>query len=86
MEMSTSALNRPKRKAYEIDYDSLSVTDVEKTMAKEAEYISGMFQVDVSYPSLLHRLVVLATSGSSSYTPFILNLTMPESRCFWRYL
>jgi hypothetical protein len=56
MEMSTSALTKPKRKAYEIDYDSLSVADVEAIMTKEAEYISGMFSVDVS-PSPLQFMV-----------------------------
>lgn len=37
-----------KRKSYEIDYDSLSQSDVEKLMVQDVDHISGIFGVDVS--------------------------------------
>jgi ariadne-1 len=37
-----------KRKSYDIEYDSLSQTDVEKLMSQDIDHISGIFGVDVS--------------------------------------
>jgi ariadne-1 len=40
--------SKGKRKSYEIDYESLSQTDVEKLMSQDIDHISGIFGVDVS--------------------------------------
>lgn len=42
-----------KRKAYEIEHDSLSQTAVEKLMQKDTDYICGILGVDVSLSHLL---------------------------------
>ncbi|KAF7357948.1 RBR-type E3 ubiquitin transferase [Mycena venus] len=43
------------RKAYELDYDSLSQTAVEKLMEQDVEHIRGIFGVDASTAGLLLR-------------------------------
>lgn len=48
MEMSVTALSKPKKKVYEVDFECLGASDIEKSMAKEADYLSNMLQVDVS--------------------------------------
>ena len=37
-----------KGKLYEVDYDTLSQADIEKSMKEDVENISGIFSVDVS--------------------------------------
>lgn len=37
-----------KRKSYDIEYESLSQTDVRKLMSQDIDHISGIFGVDVS--------------------------------------
>jgi ariadne-1 len=37
-----------KHKSYDIDYESLSQTDVEKLISQDIDHISGIFGVDVS--------------------------------------
>ena len=41
---------RSERKVYEVDYSSLTQQEVEKIMATEVNYISGIFGVEVSGP------------------------------------
>lgn len=48
MEMSVTALSKPKKKVYEVDFECLAANDIEKSMAKEADFLSNMLQVDVS--------------------------------------
>lgn len=43
-----------KRKSYEIDYESLSQSAIEKLMQSDVEHICGIFGVDVS--PLVHSL------------------------------
>ena len=39
---------KASRKSYEIAYDSLTQTQIEKVMQADIEHISGIFGVDVS--------------------------------------
>lgn len=54
--------SKGKRKSYEVDYESLSQSAVEKLMQQDMEHISGIFGVDVSllqdvlHPAPLTRL------------------------------
>lgn len=41
-----------KRKSYEVDYDSLSQSAVEKLIKEDVDYICSICGVDVSSPSL----------------------------------
>lgn len=41
---------KEKKKAYEVDFTSLSQTAIEKMMDSELEHIAGIFGVDVSRP------------------------------------
>lgn len=47
MDMSTN-LAKPKRKVYEVEYESMSSEDMQKVMAKEADSLCGVLGVDVS--------------------------------------
>ncbi|EGO00371.1 hypothetical protein SERLA73DRAFT_89338 [Serpula lacrymans var. lacrymans S7.3] len=47
--------SKAMRKTYEIEYDTLTQTAVEKAMAADIEHISGIFGVDASVASLLLR-------------------------------
>ncbi|KAG8963025.1 hypothetical protein FRC03_003521 [Tulasnella sp. 419] len=56
MDMSvTTGAGKSKRKAYEIDYENLANEDIQKSMAKEAELLSSMLEVDISTASMLLR-------------------------------
>ncbi|KAJ7233990.1 hypothetical protein C8J57DRAFT_1356553 [Mycena rebaudengoi] len=46
---------KPARKAYEVEYDSLTQSAVEKLMDQDIEHIRGIFGVDASTASLLLR-------------------------------
>lgn len=43
--------SKGKRKPYDVDYQSLSQSDVEKLMQQDIEHIHGIFGVDVSSPN-----------------------------------
>lgn len=49
MEMSVTALSKPKKKVYEVDFEVLSSSDIDKTMAKEADLLCSMLGVEVSF-------------------------------------
>ena len=40
---------KDKKKSYEVEYDSLSQSKVEKTIADDVEYICGILGVEVSH-------------------------------------
>ena len=46
--MSVSGFTKPSKKVYEVEYECLSTTEIEKNMEKEASNLSSMFGVDVS--------------------------------------
>ncbi|KAG8863518.1 hypothetical protein FRB96_008258 [Tulasnella sp. 330] len=54
MEMSMN-VSKPKRKVYEVEYDSMSTKDMNETMNKEAESLCGVLGVDISTAFLLLR-------------------------------
>ncbi|KAG9010854.1 hypothetical protein FRB90_007571, partial [Tulasnella sp. 427] len=57
MEMSVTALSKPQKKVYEIDYEVLSSSDIEKSMAKEADLLCGMLGVDITTSYQLLRFM-----------------------------
>lgn len=57
MEMSVTALSKPKKKVYEVDFECLAASDIEKSMAKEADFLSNMLQVDISTAYQLLRFM-----------------------------
>nr|GAT59280.1 predicted protein [Mycena chlorophos] len=46
---------KPSRKAYDLEYESLSQSAVEQVMASDVEYITGILGIDTSTASLLLR-------------------------------
>ncbi|KAF7319644.1 RBR-type E3 ubiquitin transferase [Mycena chlorophos] len=55
MDDDFKVVSKPSRKAYEIEYDSFSQSAVEKLMAADVEYITGILGVDASTAALLLR-------------------------------
>ena len=51
--------SKGKRKSYEIDYETLTQSMVEKLMAADIEHISGIFGVDVCIPSSFVHFVTI---------------------------
>ncbi|KAH8832357.1 RING-5 domain-containing protein [Flagelloscypha sp. PMI_526] len=47
--------NKPKKKAYDLDYNSLSQASIEETIGKDVDHISGILGVDASTASMLLR-------------------------------
>lgn len=45
--MDESTILKGKAKSYEVDHSSLSVDDLEKQMAKDAEQFAGIFGLEV---------------------------------------
>jgi hypothetical protein len=41
-------LNKAKTKSYDVEYESMSIKDVEEAMKRDAEQVTSIFDVDVS--------------------------------------